>query len=444
MNPFQRVVWAEGMFLRPQHFQQQERYLEFYSHSRGMACEPYFWGVRVLKFDLAALAVGKLALTEAAGLLPDGTPFAFPLQSLCPEPLDFPEGVVEQVVYLALPLRRQGTEEVLFEERPRSLARYLVNDALVADVNSVAGEDAELQLGEPRLRLMLERDMTDAWLGVGVARVIERRGDRQVVLDRSYIPAMVSCHADTGVLSMLNEAHGLVSQRADALAQRLMQPGRGGVSEVSEFLLLQLLNRVEPVLAHMRAVPGTHPERFYLLLAQLASELATFMERSRRPADWPVYDHDNLQLCLPPLMMAIRSALSSVLEQNAVQIELLERSHGVRVGQIADGALLKNAQFVLAVHSSLSADTLRANFKTQVKIGPADRIRDLVNLHLPGIALQALPIAPRQIPYNAGYHYFEIDTGSDLWSQLQASRALALHIAGDFPDLQLECWAIRR
>ena len=28
MSDKNRVVWSEGLFLRPQHFQQQERYLE--------------------------------------------------------------------------------------------------------------------------------------------------------------------------------------------------------------------------------------------------------------------------------------------------------------------------------------------------------------------------------------------------------------------------------
>ena len=37
-----KVVWSEGMFLRPQHFQQQERYLEFFSHARALATDRRF------------------------------------------------------------------------------------------------------------------------------------------------------------------------------------------------------------------------------------------------------------------------------------------------------------------------------------------------------------------------------------------------------------------
>jgi type VI secretion system protein ImpJ len=105
--------------------------------------------------------------------------------------------------------------------------------------------------------------------------------------------------------------------------------------------------------------------------------------------------------------------------------------------------LLRHAGFVLAVHADLPADTVRARFPAQVKIGPAERLGELVHLHLPGIALRALPVAPRQIPYHAGCHYFELDTDGELWKQLDNSSGLALHVAGDLPGLTMACWAIR-
>lgn len=443
MSSCKKVVWTEGMFLRPQHFQQQDRYLEFFAHQRNLASEPFFWGTRELSLDTAALAVGKLSLLSASGLFPDGTPFSFPDHGAVPEPLALREGAYDQVAYLAFPLRRAGGEEVSFEPMADSLARYTVIDALTHDGNSFAGEAAELQLAQPRVRLVLERDLPDGWVGIGIARVIECRSDRQLVLDRTYIPPVVSCRASAPLLSLLNELRGLVNQRADALSMRLGVPGRGGISEVGEFLMLQMLNRVQQQLAHLCTSPMLHPERFYLVLLQAAGELTTFMPGARRAPEWPGYMHDDLRACLEPLVLHLRAGLSSVLEQNAVQIDLQPRSHGVRIGQVNDAELIRSAQFVLAVHASTPPDQLRAQFPAQVKIGPADKIRDLVNLQLPGVGLRLLPVAPRQIPYHAGYHYFEMDTGIDLWKQLQASGALALHVAGEFPDLELECWAIR-
>jgi type VI secretion system protein ImpJ len=143
-------------------------------------------------------------------------------------------------------------------------------------------------------------------------------------------------------------------------------------------------------------------------------------------------------------MTDLRQSLSTVLEQTAVPIELQLRKHGVRVAVVADLELQRNASFVLAVGAQMPGETLRTRFPAQVKIGPAERLRDLVNLQLPGIALRPLPVAPRQIPYHAGFTYFELETrGNELWKQLETSGGLAMHIAGDFPGLELGLWAIR-
>ncbi len=69
-----RVVWSEGQFLLPQMFQQQERYLEHVIHYRSLPLSPFFWGFSKYEIDSEALNIGKLVLTEAAGVFADGTP----------------------------------------------------------------------------------------------------------------------------------------------------------------------------------------------------------------------------------------------------------------------------------------------------------------------------------------------------------------------------------
>ena len=57
--------------------------------------------------------------------------------------------------------------------------------------------------------------------------------------------------------------------------------------------------------------------------------------------------------------------------------------------------------------------------------------------------MNALPVAPRQIPFNAGNHYFELERSGDLWKQLERTGNLAIHVGGEFPGLELQFWAIR-
>jgi type VI secretion system protein ImpJ len=290
---------------------------------------------------------------------------------------------------------------------------------------------------------MLERDAGEGYATIGVARVVERRADNKLVLDTQYIPPMMHAQGNQILDGYVREICGLLHQRGEALAARLSQPGRGGVAEIADFLLLEAVNRSQPAFMHMQQRSVLHPETLYAACLSLAGDLATFREK-RRPPPFPEYLHDDLQRCFRAVMDDLRQSLSMVMEQTAIPIELQDRKYGIRVAIIADKELQRTAMFVLAVAAQIPGEALRARFPTQVKIGPVERIRDLVNLQLPGVTMRPLPVAPRQIPYHAGFNYFELDTrNNELWKQLEASGGLAMHIAGEFPGLELEFWAIR-
>ena len=103
-----KIVWSEGLFIRPQHFQQSDRYFEKQLRSRVRGLRPYSWGVTELKLNLDMLALGKFAIDVARGVLEDGTPFSIPDEADHPPPLDVPENTRNSVIYLALPGYQPG------------------------------------------------------------------------------------------------------------------------------------------------------------------------------------------------------------------------------------------------------------------------------------------------------------------------------------------------
>ena len=119
-----KVVWSEGMYLRPQHFQQLKRYVESYVQQRCLGLQGAFWGFLGVEIDHDALALGKVSLTMAHGVFPDGTPFRLTQSGELPAPLDVPAHARDEIVLLALPLRRPGGEDTIFEEQADSPARY--------------------------------------------------------------------------------------------------------------------------------------------------------------------------------------------------------------------------------------------------------------------------------------------------------------------------------
>ena len=198
------------------------------------------------------------------------------------------------------------------------------------------------------------------------------------------------------------------------------------------------------MIAHLTAAASQiHPEGFYRTLLGLAGELATFTDGRKRPPVFPPYRHDDLSATFRPVIATLRQYLSSVLERNAIPIPLQETRSGIRVGEITDSTVVTDCTWVLVVSAQVPPDTLRRSFPNQVKIGPVEKIRDLITVALPGIAVSALPVVPRQLPYYAGRSYFELDRTGPYWSALTNSAGIAIHVTGAIPGLDIECWAIR-
>lgn len=438
-----KVVWSEGMFLRPQHFQQQDRYIENLVNNRSHGLQPYGWGFYEMKIDSDLLKIGKLAITACSGLFPDGTPFNLPEDDDLPLPLDIPEDMYNETIYLALPLRRLDAAEIDVDSNSDGLARYRIDEWEIKDNNRRSEVKAPVQVGKLKTNLMRQKDERSGYTCLGVARIIETRADKSIVLDDQFIPANLNCQTVARIQGYIKETHGLLSTRSEAIAGRLSAAGQGGVSEIADFLLLQMVNRYQSLFEHLAGAVGIHPEEFYRYAIQLAGELATFFRTDKRPIEMPAYKHDDLQATYTPVMEELRQLLGKVYEPSAVKITLKGPKYGTYAAKRPDMNLLNNSVFVLAVRAEIPTEQLRRDFPRQTIIGPVEEIRQYVSSLTPGISIRPLAVAPRQIPYHAGYTYFELDKHGDIWKKMGASGGFAIHIGGNYPGLKLEFWAIK-
>jgi len=438
-----RVVWSEGMFIAPQHFQQHDRYLENLIDGRTRPLSSAGWGFSQLTFDDGLLAQGKLAIVSACGLLPDGTPFNIPQDDIAPSPLSISDDVRDEVVYLALPLRRAGLRDTVEDGGPLEGARYISQVREVRDDNAPFESRTPVTVAGRALRLLTDSQGLHDYTAMGAVRIRNKRTEQSLVLDETYVAPVLDVAASLPLAMFRSELLGLLKQRAAALAGRVVASSAGGASEIADFMLLQLVNRASPLLDHLSQVSPLHPERFFSELVSLAGEFATFSSAQRRPVAFAPYQHDDLASSFAPVMLALREALSMLIDSKATALTIEEKSFGIHVAMLNDKTLIDHASFVLVVNADMPSETLRARFAQQSKIGSVEHIRDLVNLQLPGIGLLPLPVAPRQIPFHAGATYYELDRGSEHWQQLLVSGGFAFHVAGEFAGLKLAFWAIR-
>ncbi|BCX71246.1 type VI secretion system baseplate subunit TssK [Pseudomonas izuensis] len=438
-----KVIWQEGMLLRPQHLQQNDRYYDHQLKARTQLLGGYTWGFLGLEIDLQFLNMGKVVINSASGVLPDGSLFEVG-GSTRPLALDVPANTGNTSVYLALPLVTGNHVESRRPEQCDVLARYITYEMEVADSNAGDGCTSAVSCARPDFRLLLGEEHSDqACVKLKICEVLDTTPDGVISLDPDYVATYLQVHSSSFLLSCLKEVISMLGHRGDAIAERIRSTGKVGGAEVGDFMMLQLINRTEPLLRHYLTREQVHPQELYCTLLTLLGELATFSSESKRPSPGSRYEHSDQGKSFLKVMEAIRQVLSMVLEQHAIELPIQTRQYGIMVSPLHDHKLLGSASFVLAASAQCDSEELRHRLPAHLKVGPVESIRQLVNLHLPGIKVRPLPVAPRQIAFHASKTYFILDLSSEDQAQLERSGGFAFHVSGEFAELDLKFWAIR-
>ncbi|MEG1110159.1 MAG: type VI secretion system baseplate subunit TssK [Hafnia sp.] len=436
-----KVMWQEGMLMRPHHFQQQQRYNDYRDNLRFRAIHDLSWGFTELSINTELLGQGKIMIDGASGTLPDGTVFSIPDQDMVPDPLhpqSFPDEESRHI-YLALPVASDVRSEIGDGLRT---GRYRLNYEDVRDLQTEGGDVRTLTLGQLTPRIMSGAEDLSAYVTLPLCRIFDRHADGSLVLDKNFIPSCQNIYASSRLRDFLTKVQEDIANRTSDLAARIGSPAQSGIADVAEFMMLQLLNRNQTRFTHRARRPQLHPEDFYLDLAGLLGELMTFTASSRLPCPLDIYDHRNLTETFKTLLPEVEKALHTVLSPRAISLPLHLRD-GIWQADIHDATLLQSATFVLAVAAKMESTPLQRQFVQQSKISSPEKIRNMVSVQIPGIPLRTLAVAPRQLPYHNGYSYFELDRSGAAWADVVAAGSVALHVSGTFPDLNMQLWAIR-
>lgn len=440
-----RVVWKEGLSIAPQHFQQQQRYTDYSLSSKFEATVNFGYGFSRLNLDQELLKLGRIGITEATGIMPDGTLFEIPYQDSLPQPIEIKQiGSAESKnIYLTLPIINDAISEIdSAQESAAEISRYKKGTHPVKDLHTKGGNYMQIDIAQLAPKLMQGSDDLSAYTVLPLCRIKELRTDGTLILDETFIPTISKVSVAPHLQNFLEETANLVAERARQLSDKIGSPTQQGVTGIAEFLMLQLLNSAKPHYRHLAHTKLVHPETLYLMLTQTCSELMTFTTESRTAQDFKFYNHDDLTTTFKDLILATRQALSIVLTPRAVSIPLNEQN-GLHVGVINDIELLKTANFVLAVKTQLPQEQLIRTFVQQTKIASPLTIENLVRVQLAGIPLTPLSAAPPQLPFHAGYTYFQLDSQSNGWDDIVRTNSIAFHVAGNFPELNLQLWAVR-
>ncbi|RDK86815.1 type VI secretion system protein ImpJ [Enterobacillus tribolii] len=433
--------------MEPQHFQQQERHLEHLIDMRARSLDALAWGFHKLSINQGLLDQGKIALNKASGVFPDGTPFSLGDNDLLPLPFAPGENCQGSVVCLSTLMDIPGNTLIDLTQSNRS-SRFRVVDAEIPDRNhGVVAEGtpltAAIQLGQLQTRLNVRSAISEAETLLPVAYIKERTRDGRLLLDDKFLPPMIDFRTTGWLENATTELLGLIVQRLEAVYRPDVPLSVGGLSELLELMLLQSLSEYNLTLSHLLSLPQVHPERLFHTLLGLLGRLSTIPggEKAWGRQDL-VYSHIEPHNGYLTLFAALRRALSLVIEAPAVALPFVERGDNIYLYQ--NDPQLRLEKLIFTVTTKLPADTVRTYFPAQTKLGPVEKIVQLIDLQLPGARLMPMASPPRHIPYYPNSVYFEVDNSDAMYQEMMSGSAVALSIVGDFPELRFEAWGLRQ
>ncbi len=447
MRNLARVVWSEGMYLGPHHFQTDRRYFEnciqFANDSLWFAP----WGLAGYQLDSEALRNGTASLVHARGVFHDGLAFQIPECDEVPLARSiteaFPPITPTAILLLAIPkVSPSGRNCVLPADVQPGDVRFTAEERDLFDESS--GQDQRsVYLARKNLRLLLDTEPLDGLETLPIARIV--RDGSGFAVDAQFVPPCLNISASSRLMLICHQLMEILSEKSRALA--LSNTGMGDLSggiaarQVANFWFAHAVNTALASLRHLGLTKHGHPEELYRILSTLAGALCTFGLDSQ-PVQLPLYDHLNLTEIFDTLDRHIKDHLEMLQPTNRVAIPLKPAAKYMYEGQIQDDRCLNRARWILSIRSPIGEASLISMTPRLVKICSARFVPELVRRALPGMALTHLPVPPAAVSPRVDFQYFGVNREGPCWDDIAKVKRVGVYVPGDLPDPEVELIAL--
>lgn len=442
-----RPLWAQGIFMTPQHFQQQSMWNSHADERIARLAWPNPWGVRRAEVNTHALAIDRLQMAVLDVRLPDGTLIDTNSADLLPAArglADVPATTDAVIVLAGLPLLdAQGGNCIEAGQKPARPRRFVREYLQVADLNGEGQE--EISVERHALALLFDFETIGDYVTCPVARLVRSTQGRFEV-DPTFVPPCLFLSASTQLIERMQRLSEILAAKSASLAvrrrERSDQIADFAVADVALFWLLHSVNSSWPELARLCAAPDQHPERLYALLARLAGSLLTFSTTETLNAI-PAYDHRAPEPVFHALEELIRALIDTVVPSRVTPIALERIKPTVWTGRIHEERLVADGvDYYLSVQSALPAHALLEQLPRLCKAGAPDEVEQTINSALTGIPLHTMSRLPAAIPVRIENQYFALDRAHPAFGRMLKARACQFYVPASIPDVSLELYAV--
>ncbi|WP_295756872.1 type VI secretion system baseplate subunit TssK [Undibacterium sp.] len=446
MNIDAKVLWGEGLFLRPQHFQQQDNYHEHRLHEMAMALHPYSWGIINLQCDKDALANNSLRLLELSLIFQDGEMLKAPAVDDLPAAIDLSELALSQqsiTYYIALPALKSFGGNFSATPNGSNSSRYVQENRDTPDLFTQA-VNAELTYLKKTARLVSEFEPRDSLVSFPVLR-LRRTSTGGFELDPSFVAPSLSIRSSPLLFIQLRRLLDALQAKVNALYGHHREPSKNVIEfrsgDISSFWLLHTASSAFASLSHYLHHPNLHPERLYEQLLGITGALLTYSKTSSL-TDLPPYSHQDPGPCFAKLHGIIRELLDTVISSKYFSIALTETKPSYHHGMLDSGKITAETSLYIAVGADMPAIELVDIVPLRFKLGAPDDVEKFVLSAMPGVKLVHSPQVPSAVPVRPDTYYFAIENKGPMYERMLQAQSISIYVPSGIRELKLELLAI--
>ncbi|GAB3400565.1 type VI secretion system baseplate subunit TssK [Massilia agilis] len=441
-----KVLWGEGLLLRPQHFQRQDQYHEHRLHKSISTINPYAWGVEQLKVDRDALASNVLRVLQLSLRFQDGELVEAPEADDLPESVDLallPPQHQTVTFYAALPGLKPFSGNFAQPGQPSNAMRFVQASEETPDLYTQAAS-IHLAYLKRAIRLVSEFEPRDSYTCFPLLR-LRRAASGGFELDGAFVPPCVSIGAAQPLFLQLRRLLDALQAKVSALYGHQREPSRNVIEfrsgDMSSFWLLHTASAACARLRHYVNQPAMHPERLFEQLLGIAGELMTF-SKSWQLSDLPAYQHADPGASFTKLHLIIRELLDTVISSKYFAIVLAETRPSYHLGKLDSGKIDEKTAFYIAVSADMPALELVEAVPRRFKVGAPDDVEKCVLSALPGVRLQYAPQLPAAVPVRPDTSYFLLDTKGQMYERMLQAQSISIYVPSGIKELKLELLAV--
>lgn len=444
MKLLSRVVWSEGMYLAPQHFQAQNRYFEEAFQFATTSLWNHAYGLAACQLDADALRNGTVSLLEGRGMFQDGLPFDIPECDPRPEPRNIAEQFLPATesltIALGIPRWQAGQQNCDLDSLPSGSHRYTGTTEMVHDENT--GQDAKpVQIGRKNIRIVVMGEKADEnLLTLPIARVTRDQAGH-FVYDPTHVPPILRLSSNERLTSMLQRLVEILEEKSAVVSQEQQSSGKfqTGMSarQVAQFWFLHAINSSLTPLRHILLAKHRHPEELFREMSRLAGALCTFSLESN-PRSLPAYNHYDPGPGFAQLEEHILRHLEIIVPSQAVVIPLHAAARYFYEGDIRDQRCLGRSRWILGVHSPIGEADVISRTLQFVKVCSAQFVSELVKRALPGLVLTHLQVPPAAVAAKVDSQYFVVTRSGPCWEHIMRTSKVGVYVPGELPAPEIE------